>query len=431
MHSEIAIKVSNLSKKYSISGSSEPISLGEGLRNFFGKNKTDTKTIYALDNVSFEVRKGQVLGIIGRNGAGKSTLLKILSRVTVPSSGRIEINGSIASVLEIGMGFHPELSGRENVYLSGTMLGIDKRKIDERFNDIVEFAGVQKFINTPVKHYSSGMYLRLAFSVVTNIDADILLFDEVLSVGDLSFQMKCLQKIKSLHNEKKTIIIVSHNLNEIAAICQHVIFLEHGQLVEQGSHNLIKKYFEDSIQPSGNNDITGDRVPEKIDILEKDFSSESLQPGDQTIRIKKVYIVNESNKNDTDFFTNQSFRVCVEFEKFTDTDFFDISIIISNMQQFILSAQTITSNINIEEKTEKGDYIASVLFDEDFFNETILNIGYSVTRNNKDVVCYDTHLLRMKINLFIGNHQKQYYANIQKFLGPLRPKQQWIYERRK
>src|SRR2546421_12758153 len=190
--------------------------------------------VWALKDVSFQVKRGEVLGIVGRNGAGKSTLLKVLSRITNPTAGRVHLRGRVGSLLEVGTGFHPELTGRENVYLNGAILGMPRREIARKFDEIVAFAEVERFIDTPVKRYSSGMYLRLAFAVAAHLDPDVLLVDEVLSVGDAEFQRKSLGKMREVTGEGRTILFVSHNMAAIRALCDRVILLDAGRVVLDG-----------------------------------------------------------------------------------------------------------------------------------------------------------------------------------------------------
>ena len=242
-----AIKVENLSKRYFIRHGSTAGSLKEVAehyrRKFFSKllpKKNDDipdpyaitlEEFWALKDVSFEIPKGAKLGVLGRNGAGKSTLLKILSQITEPTSGRICINGEISSLLEMGTGFHPELSGRENVFLNGAILGMGRTEIMQKFDEIVAFSEIEKFIDTPYKHYSSGMQARLAFSVAAHLDPDIMILDEVLAVGDVSFQRKCLIKMQAISDSGATIIFVNHGVDAIKQFCNHAIVLDHGQLV--------------------------------------------------------------------------------------------------------------------------------------------------------------------------------------------------------
>ncbi len=198
---------------------------------------------WALKGVDFEVKEGEVFGLVGRNGAGKSTLLKILSRITAPTEGRILMRGRAASLLEVGTGFHPELSGRENIYLNGSILGMRRVEIDKKFDEIVDFAGVEKFLDTPVKRYSSGMYVRLAFAVAAHLEPEILLVDEVLAVGDMEFQKKCIGRMKSLAGGSATIVFVSHSMSAIQALCDRCLLLDHGRSVEVGATaDIISKY---------------------------------------------------------------------------------------------------------------------------------------------------------------------------------------------
>jgi lipopolysaccharide transport system ATP-binding protein len=240
MMSELAIRVEDLGKQYRIGLSPERYrtlrdslvqavtSPGQLIRSNGGRSQD---RIWALQQVSFEVQKGQVLGVIGRNGAGKSTLLKILSRVTEPTTGMVEIHGRVGSLLEVGTGFHPELSGRENIYLNGAILGMKRAEIDAKFGEIVAFSEVEKFIDTPVKRYSSGMYLRLAFAVAAHLEPDILVVDEVLAVGDAEFQRKCLGKMSDVAQQGRTVLFVSHNMSAILRLTEESIVLDKGQLM--------------------------------------------------------------------------------------------------------------------------------------------------------------------------------------------------------
>ncbi len=213
------------------------------LRRLSGNVKADER-FWALKDVGFEVRPGEVLGIIGRNGAGKSTLLKVLSRITAPTEGRVEIRGRIASLLEVGTGFHGELTGRENIYLNGAILGMSRREIDRRFDEIVAFAEVESFIDTPVKRYSSGMYVRLAFAVAAHLEADTLLVDEVLAVGDAEFQRKSLGKMKDVSGEGRTVLFVSHNMGMIGSLCDRCLLLDRGAVAALGEPRaVISEYF--------------------------------------------------------------------------------------------------------------------------------------------------------------------------------------------
>jgi lipopolysaccharide transport system ATP-binding protein len=238
------IRVENLSKKYVLRHQSGPrtsyASLREELMNRFFSlvrhqpDETDREEFWALKDVSFEIKQGDAVGIIGRNGAGKSTLLKLLSRITKPTKGRIEIEGHVASLLEVGTGFHQELTGRENIYLNGAILGMERAEIKKRFDEIVAFAEIEKFLDTPVKRYSSGMYMRLAFAVAAHLDPEILIVDEVLAVGDAEFQKKCLGRMEEVSSGGRTVLFVSHNLAAVRALCQKGILLKNGRMERIG-----------------------------------------------------------------------------------------------------------------------------------------------------------------------------------------------------
>jgi lipopolysaccharide transport system ATP-binding protein len=253
---DIAIRVEHLSKLYRI-GPREPykalrdtltaamyapfraVSAFLSGRRSAVQNSPSNSYVWALKDVSFEVKRGEVVGIIGRNGAGKTTLLKILSRVTEPTEGYAEIHGRVGSLLEVGTGFHPELTGRENIYLSGIILGMKKAEIDRKFDEIVAFAGIEKFLDTPVKYYSSGMYVRLAFAVAAHLEPEILLVDEVLAVGDAAFQKKCLGKMGEVAREGRTVLFVSHNMAAIQNLCKSAYLLDQGRIVASGNASYV------------------------------------------------------------------------------------------------------------------------------------------------------------------------------------------------
>ncbi len=265
---DFAIKVEELSKRYRIGAKkrrdksfasaaanalSYPLHNLQRLRELtsFGEHRQNGRAasdiIWALKDVSFEVKQGEALGVIGRNGSGKSTLLKVLSRITEPTEGRVLVRGSVASLLEVGTGFHPELTGRDNVYLNGAILGMTKRDIDRRFDEIVAFSGVEQFIDTPVKRYSSGMKVRLAFAVAAHVEPDILIIDEVLAVGDAEFQEKCLGKMESVTGEGRTVVFVSHDLDAVQRFCSRVLLLADGAVAcDDAPSKAVAKYMETS-----------------------------------------------------------------------------------------------------------------------------------------------------------------------------------------
>jgi lipopolysaccharide transport system ATP-binding protein len=245
------------------------------LKNVMPGQKSD-EVFWANKNLNFEVKHGEVVGIIGRNGAGKSTLLKILSQITEPSEGRIELRGRVSSLLEVGTGFNAELTGRENVYLNGTIMGLSKKEITERFDSIVEFSGVEKFMDTPVKRYSSGMKVRLAFAVAAHLEPDILIIDEVLAVGDAEFQRKCIGKMQELSDRTgRTVLFVSHNMSAVKKLCTRGIVLRDGELVFDGTQDEAINFYQADLEKASNLDFTGN--------LEK-------APGNESVRIANFHV---------------------------------------------------------------------------------------------------------------------------------------------
>jgi lipopolysaccharide transport system ATP-binding protein len=271
------IKVENIGKRYRVgeveAGGLLRDKLASALRNPGGLlRRTPRDEFWALRDISFEVKEGEVLGLIGRNGAGKSTLLKILSRITAPTVGQAEIHGRVGSLLEVGTGFHPELTGRENVFLNGAILGMSKREIERKFDEIVAFAEVERFIDTPVKRYSSGMYVRLAFAVAAHLETEILFVDEVLSVGDVQFQKKCLGKMGDVARHGRTVIFVSHNMAAVTRLCPRCMFLDRGQIVQSGAtYEVMGSYLRSQAATSA--------------LREWDAAD---APGDEIVRLRAV-----------------------------------------------------------------------------------------------------------------------------------------------
>ena len=268
--SEYAIRAENLGKQYRIGVTAVQYrTLRDSLGNIFrkplhmaGKITDENDTIWALKDVSFNVLQGQVLGVIGRNGAGKSTLLKILSRVTYPTTGIAEIHGRVGSLLEVGTGFHPELTGRENIFLNGAILGMKRSEIESKFDEIVAFSEVEKFIDTPVKRYSSGMYLRLAFAVAAHLEPEILVVDEVLAVGDAEFQRKCLGKMNEVAGEGRTVLFVSHNMSAILRLTEETMVIDHGQLVLRApTPQAVDYYLSQGMSQEGQRQWLEDEIP--------------------------------------------------------------------------------------------------------------------------------------------------------------------------
>lgn len=273
------IKAENLSKLYYLGGTSHN-SLRDALVGFIKNPKRDKKQeLWALRDVGFEVNDGETLGIIGHNGAGKSTLLKILSRITKPTSGNVEIHGRIGSLLEVGTGFHNELSGRENIYLNGAILGMRRAEIEKKFDEIVAFSEIEKFLDTPVKHYSSGMYMRLAFAVAAHLEPEVLIVDEVLAVGDISFQKKCLNKMKTVGESGRTVLFVSHDMNAINRLCSRTIWLKNGKIEKDGETGEVVSQYLHEQSESG---------------AEKSWENVKNPPGNEITKLLKVRVCDES-----------------------------------------------------------------------------------------------------------------------------------------
>jgi lipopolysaccharide transport system ATP-binding protein len=277
---DIAISIRDLSKSYTIAQSEQHVTLAEQILSKARKGfrPAAKETFWALKDVSFDIECGDVVGIVGRNGAGKSTLLKVLSRITGPTSGEIDVYGRVGSLLEVGTGFHQELTGRENIYLNGAILGMSKSEIRRQFDAIVDFSGVETFLETPVKRYSSGMYVRLAFAVAAHLNPEILIVDEVLAVGDAEFQRKCLDKMKDVSAHGRTVLFVSHQLQSITSLCNKAVFMERGRVMHYGPvDETVAKYLKYSTQKSADTKHNAARRPGSGEIritsvsISKDF----------------------------------------------------------------------------------------------------------------------------------------------------------------
>lgn len=295
-----AIKVENLSKSYMVGHNNAKAEGYTALRDVLARNarnlvrKTrdmltgrqivqgdEVEEFWALKDINFEIQPGDRVGIIGRNGAGKSTLLKILSRITEPTRGRVTLNGRVASLLEVGTGFHPELTGRENIFLNGAILGMNRKEIQRKFDEIVDFAEVEKFLDTPVKRYSSGMYVRLAFAVAAHLEPEILVVDEVLAVGDAQFQKKCLGKMNEIGKTGRTVLFVSHNLGAIESLCSSCVYLKHGSIINSGPANIIVGNYVLDQTSRGDEHNEGEVIISKGLLLQKiQFSPKSVKSFD-------------------------------------------------------------------------------------------------------------------------------------------------------
>jgi lipopolysaccharide transport system ATP-binding protein len=341
--SDIAISVENLSKQYHIGSlkSKDDTLITTTLHSMAAPVRRTVKLLrgqytgaaelddvfWALQDISFQVKEKEVVGVIGRNGAGKSTLLKLLSRITYPTTGRIKIYGRVGSLLEVGTGFHSELTGRENVHLNGAVLGMSRAEIDRKFDEIVAFSGVERFIDTPVKHYSSGMSVRLAFAVAAHLEPEILLVDEVLSVGDMQFQNKCLGKMHDIASTGRTVVVVSHNMTSIRNLCQRTIWIEQGHIVRDGeTAQVVEAYLAQFL---GDQNGTG----------EVDLRDWPERYGDGRARILSACLLNDQGEVTTEFVAGQPLTVEYTLESSIDDPL--------NLTAVIASATTSTNIVHL------------------------------------------------------------------------------------
>ena len=414
--SDTVIKVENLSKKYilghqkqegyttlrdSIANSSKSL-----MKAFQGKPTKDptSEEFWALKDVSFEIKQGDRVGIIGGNGAGKSTLLKILSRITEPTAGKIAIKGRVASLLEVGTGFHPELTGRENVYLNGAILGMDRVEIERKFDEIVAFAEVEKFLDTPVKRYSSGMYVRLAFAVAAHLEPEILIVDEVLAVGDAKFQKKCLGKMEDAGKEGRTVIFVSHNMAAMRALCSRALLMKQGEL-------LMDAEIEDAISSYLGDDNSSDA---HVVWSEKDA------PQSPDIRFAEAYIVNELGAYTSIIDCRKSFSIIIKYQVLKPTNGLRIGFFMQNIEGVPVCGST---NFCAEDESivDEGSYTSKCYFPGYTLNTGIYSIQLGA---DKSPYTDEPLLTSFCINVIIEDLEGHGPQN-QKLPGILRPKLDW------
>jgi len=365
----ITISVRGLGKKYAIGGPREKYltfrdaivsSVKAPVRRL--SSREPPQEFWALKDISFNVEQGEVVGIIGRNGAGKSTLLKILSRITTPTEGTVDLYGRVGSLLEVGTGFHPELTGRENIFLSGSILGMKRSEIDAKLDDIVKFSEIEKFLDTPAKRYSSGMYVRLAFAVAAHLDPEILLVDEVLAVGDAAFQKKCLGKMGEVAKEGRTVLFVSHNMTMISSLCRKGILLNEGNLQFEGP-------VEDAINTYLNSDQIGSG-----EIVFRD-----RLPGDENAVLRSVRIVGPDGKPTVNVEINQSFCIEMEYELHRDglRVYPNLHVKDSYGQYVFVTADSEMDSTSMK-KLKTGRYCSRCVIPGNFLNSGTYYIGFAL-----------------------------------------------------
>ena len=372
-----------------------------------GNGNSNYDSIWALKDVSFEVAPGEVVGIIGRNGAGKSTLLKVLSRITEPSRGRVELYGRVASLLEVGTGFHPELTGRENLYLNGAILGMRKAEIDRKFDEIVDFADLEKFLDTPVKRYSSGMYMRLAFAVASHLEPEILMVDEVLAVGDAQFQKKCLGKMGDVAREGRTVLFVSHNMVAVQGLCGRAIWLHDGQMRGEGQPSeVVSKYLKTSLS------VQAEKVWEDI----------STAPGNEQIRVRRA-CVSPAGATPTEPI-NVSTPLVVEFEywNLVPNAYLNLSVVIKTEEGHpIFNTGSGWEPVWSSRPYPAGLFRSRFYIPADLLNDGTHRVHLYVVRNQSEVI-YNTEDILVFDVRDLSERRGAWYS---KWIGAVRPHLKW------
>jgi lipopolysaccharide transport system ATP-binding protein len=392
--SNYAIRVENLSKRYrigkAVTNAGNNRSLFKLLRSPFNyltttlKQASDDEILWALRDVSFEVEPGEVIGIIGKNGAGKSTLLKILSRITEPTSGRAIINGRVGSLLEVGTGFHPELTGRENIYLSGAILGMKRDEIARKFDEIVEFSETGRFLDTPVKRYSSGMYVRLAFAVAAHLEPEVLLVDEVLAVGDAAFQKKCLGKMGDVATAGRTVLFVSHNMVAIQNLCRRAVWIKDGQVQRIGETNaVVSDYLASSFVP----------------LSEQSWIEPNLAPGNERVRLYRVAVQPVDGNVDDAITMDKPLKVEVDFWNLIPGEHLHACLHFyteQNIVAFTTSANELDSSVS-ERPLPRG-LIRNVCYvPKNLLNAGVHKVMLLIVRNSSKVIFKKEDILSFEI----------------------------------
>lgn len=412
-----AIEIDSISKRFRVPGGSaaEPRygSLRDEIASFFvrgGSRKLDMREFWALRNVSVAIKDGEAVGLIGRNGAGKSTLLKILSRVTPPTSGCIRIRGRVASLLEVGAGFHPELTGRENIYFNGAMLGMSRRDIGRRFAEIVAFAGVEDFVDLAVKRYSSGMYMRLAFAVAAHVESDVMLVDEVLAVGDAEFQKRCLGKMNESAQQGRTVLFVSHSMQTISSFCSRCVMLDGGQVVADGATaEVLLQYFGATGSGAGRIDfmrdgrVVGDAIAQLMfgDVVDEGGASTIEVDIRTEVRIRMGFRVLEGSSGSVTCYPNFHFTTP------------------GGVYAFVTGPDT-------PSELSAGDYVAECVVPADFLNEGVYFVGLALSSQSPALKVHFFESSGVTFNVrdpMEGSVGRQGYGGV--IPGVVRPRLPW------
>ncbi len=379
------------------------------IRNPYGGSHGNDTEFWALKDISFEVNQGDVIGIIGRNGAGKSTLLKILSKITAPTTGEIKVKGRVASLLEVGTGFHQELTGRENIYLNGAILGMRRAEVRRKFDEIVAFAEVEKFLDTPVKRYSSGMYVRLAFSVAAHLEPEILVVDEVLAVGDIRFQKKCMGKMEAASRGGRTILFVSHNMGALRNLCNRAILLDAGHCVMQGGADRVVDYYVGSSNDGAKSGTVKDRKRARASLATR-------------MKITDVQIRNARTGGFGDASTLDDLDVIIEYEVFDDVKYFSAEWRFKDNQgvPVCYSSSAPMGNVVYHPKTNRGRVICKIKEIPYSVGEYILDVGLGIP--GVDFLDYVEDACRL--NIIVSDPEKTGYQ-YKRELAPVFIKCDW------
>jgi lipopolysaccharide transport system ATP-binding protein len=422
---DIAIRADGLGKKYRIGGQQQgyktlrdtlseifmaPFRRAKGLvkGQSYGAAERN-QTIWALKDVTFQINRGEVVGIIGRNGAGKTTLLKILSRITEPTEGQAEIYGRVGSLLEVGTGFHPELTGRENIYLNGAILGMRKAEIEAKFDEIVSFAEIEKFIDTPVKHYSSGMYVRLAFAVAAHLEPEILLVDEVLAVGDASFQKKCLGKMGDVAAEGRTVLFVSHNMVAVQSLCSRAVWLHQGRVMEiSAMSEVISKYLT-TFSPA---------------LTEQEWGDVNSAPGNESVRLHRVCIYPESGPSSGPFTIRTPLVMVFEFWNLRPGINLNLTIHLVTEQEIIAFASAPVSSCEnewIDRPFPVGLFRSTCKIPGDLLNAGMYRVRLIFGKDDRVVIYKHDDALSFEVQDSADRRGKSHH----RIVGSVRPLLKW------